>query len=54
MTEEQIKALGRVFKEILLALHGDYVYTMLDPCTHCPHFDIDTFTCDNPDCEESK
>lgn len=52
MTDEEIKEVGRIFKAILLATRGDKVYELLDPCTHCPHFDIDTFTCDNPNCEE--
>lgn len=46
-----IKLIGSEIKKTLFEIYGDSVYSLLDPCSHCPHFDIDTFTCDNPDCE---
>lgn len=55
MTEEEkvkkLKELGVEIKKMLLTCYGDSVYDLLDPCNHCPHFDDETFTCDNPDCE---
>lgn len=56
MTEEEkvkiLKKLGVEIKKVLLTCYGDSVYNLLDPCSHCPHFDDETFTCDNPECEE--
>lgn len=48
---EILKKLGVEIKKELLNCYGENVYNLLDPCRHCPHFDDETFTCDNPDCE---